>query len=136
VRRLAPILALIVLAAPGCGGTTLSSKDLQKQFEAIQSLAAEGALVADGAADGRTTDIFVRVHALYLSEAAAKVGDDLSAKQASSSLAPDKSDAVELAGRVEDDLTQLHESPGDKEQASRLRDDLERLAAQAERQAG
>jgi hypothetical protein len=125
-----------VLVASGCGGGSLSQKDLQKQFEAIQSLAAEGALVADGAADGRTTDIFVRVHTQYLSEAAAKVGDQVSSKHASSPLVLDQAKAVKLAALVEQDLTQLHESPGDQEQASRLRDDLERLAAQAERQAG
>ena len=37
-------LALIVLAAAGCGGGTLSRKALQKQAESIQSLAAEGTL--------------------------------------------------------------------------------------------
>ena len=50
MSRLATIgVALAVLAFSGCGGGgTLSQEELQKEFEAIQSLAAEGALVADG----------------------------------------------------------------------------------------
>ena len=68
------LISVVLLAAAGCGGGgSVSQKDVQKQFAAIQSLAAEGALVADGAADGRTTDVFVRVHTGYLDKAARKV---------------------------------------------------------------
>ena len=68
------LISVVFLAAAGCGGGgSVSQKDVQKQFAAIQSLAAEGALVADGAAEGRTTDVFVRVHTGYLDKAARKV---------------------------------------------------------------
>lgn len=65
--RLATVgVALALLALSGCGGGgTLSKEELQKQYEAIQSLAAEGALVADGVADDRATETFVAVHSLY-----------------------------------------------------------------------
>ena len=96
--RLATVgVTLALLALAGCGGGgTLSKEELQKQYEAIQSLAAEGALVADGAADGRTTETFVAVHSLYLSEAAGKIETDLRS-------AKGPQPAVSLARQVADD---------------------------------
>jgi hypothetical protein len=62
-------LALVLLPVAACGGGgTLSTKAFQKQAESLQSLAAEGALVADGTAEGRTTETFVSVHTEYLRE--------------------------------------------------------------------
>ena len=106
--RLATVgVTLALLALAGCGGGgTLSKEELQKQYEAIQSLAAEGALVADGAADGRTTETFVAVHSLYLSEAAGKIETDLRS-------AKGPQPAVSLARQVADDLDRLHEEPDD-----------------------
>jgi hypothetical protein len=126
-----PVLgvALAVLALAGCGGGgTLSNKELQKQYEAIQSLAAEGALVADGAADDRTTETFVAVHSQYLSEAARKVETDLRS-------ANGPQQAVSLAGRVADDLDRLHEEPDDPALARRLGEQLRAYAADAEERA-
>jgi hypothetical protein len=130
VVRLATVgVALALLALSGCGGGgTLSKEELQKQYEAIQSLAAEGALVADGVADDRTTETFVAVHSQYLSEAAGKVETDLR-----SANGPEQ--AVSLAGRVADDLNRLHEEPDDPALAHRLSEQLKAAAADAEEQA-
>ena len=128
--RLATLgVALVLLALSGCGGGgTLSKEELQKQYEAIQSLAAEGALVADGAADGRTTETFVSVHSLYLSEAAQKVATDLRS-------ANGPQPAVSLAHEVEKDLDRLHEEPDDPVLARRLSEQLQASAADAEERA-
>jgi hypothetical protein len=130
VVRLATVgVALALLVLSGCGGGgTLSKEELQKQYEAIQSLAAEGALVADGAADGRATETFVAVHSLYLSEAARKVETDLR-----SSKGPQP--AVSLARQVAEDLDRLHEEPDDPELARRLSEQLQASAADAEERA-
>ena len=126
--RLATVgVALALLSGCG-GGGTLSQKDLQKQYEAIQSLAAEGALVADGAADGRTTETFVSVQSLYLSEAAGKIETDLRS-------ANGPQPAVSLARRVAEDLDRLHEEPDDAELARRLSEELQASAADAEERA-
>jgi hypothetical protein len=130
VVRLATVgVTLALLALAGCGGGgTLSKEELQKQYEAIQSLAAEGALVADGAADGRTTETFVAVHSLYLSEAAGKIETDLRS-------AKGPQPAVSLARQVADDLDRLHEEPDDPALARRLSEQLRASAAAAEERA-
>jgi len=130
VVRLATVgVALGLLALSSCGGGgTLSKEALQKQYEAIQSLAAEGALVADGAADGRTTETFVSVQSLYLSEAAGKIETDLRS-------ANGPQPAVSLARRVAEDLDRLHEEPDDAELARRLSEELQASAADAEERA-
>jgi hypothetical protein len=130
VVRLATVgVTLALLALAGCGdGGTLSKEELQKQYEAIQSLAAEGALVADGAADGRTTETFVAVHSLYQSEAAGKIETDLRS-------AKGPQPAVSLARQVAEDLDRLHEEPDDPALARRLSEQLQASAADAEERA-
>jgi hypothetical protein len=126
-------LAIAVLATAGCGGGgTLSKKDLQKQAEAVQSLAAEGAVVAQGVQEARTTDTFVRVHTQYLAKATTKVQSELSSKHASGSIDDKRARAAELASTVAKALEQLHRDPGDKALATRLRLELEKHAIAAE----
>jgi hypothetical protein len=131
-RRTLPAL-IVLLAVSGCGGgSSVSRSELQKQFAAIQSLAAEGALVADGAADGRSTDVFVRVHTGYLDEAAQKIATKLS----SGADDRDRARGARLAAEVSSRLAALGSEPGDRAQARRIAAQLRRDAAIAERQAG
>ena len=124
-------LALIVLAAAGCGGGTLSRKALQKQAESIQSLAAEGTLVAKGAAGDRTTDNFVSVHTDYLGEAARKIEKDLGSSHATGSLDAKRKEAERLAGMVADDLDRLHRAPANRGLAAALRSSFAKEAEAA-----
>ena len=130
MSRLAALgVALAVLALAGCGGGgTLSNEELQKQYEAIQSLAAEGALVAAGAAEDRATETFVAVHSQYLSEAAGEVEAKLESTKG-------PRPAVRLARQVAEDLDRLHREPDDQELARRLSEQLEGYAADAEERA-
>jgi hypothetical protein len=131
------LISAVLLAVAGCGGGgSVSQKDVQKQFEAIQSLAAEGALVADGAADGRTTDVFVRVHTGYLDRAAEKVATNLSSAHASGAVDRDRARAARLATEVADRLAALGDEPGDRAAARRIAARLRLDAALAERLAG
>ena len=125
-------LACACLALVGCGGSTLSTKELQKQAEAVQSFAAEGALVAKGVEQARTTDTFVRVHTDYLAKAARKVETELSSKQASGSLDQKRKDAARLALLVSLNLDRLHRHPGDRALAGELSSELEDNADAAE----
>jgi hypothetical protein len=56
--------AAAALAAAGCGVPS----EPKKQAEEVESVAAEGALLAHDAAEGRTTGTFARVHAQALRE--------------------------------------------------------------------
>jgi hypothetical protein len=131
------LISIVLVVSAGCGGGgSVSQKDVQRQFQAIQSLAAEGALVAGGAADGRTTDVFVRVHTGYLDKAARKVETKLSSAHATGAAERDRVRAARLASSVSDELATLGDDPGDREAARRIQRRLERDAALAERQAG
>jgi hypothetical protein len=131
------LISVVLVVAAGCGGGgSVSQKDVEKQFEAIQSLAAEGALVADGAADGRTTDVFVRVHTGYLDRAAEKVATKLSSVRASGAVDRDRARAARLATEVADRLAALGDEPGDRAAARRIAARLRLDAALAERLAG
>jgi len=137
VLRLGLLLVFLVLLLAGCGGGgSVSQKDVQKQFEAIQSLAAEGALVADGAADGRSTDVFVRVHSGYLNCAADKVATNLSSARASGAADRERERAASLATHVADRLGTLSDEPGDTAGARRIAAELRADAALAKRLAG
>ena len=125
-------LALVVAATSCGGGGTLSKKELQKQAEAVQSFAAEGALVAQGAQQGRTTETFVRVHTEYLAKAARKVERELGSKHASEGIEQKREQATKLASLVSQDLDRLHRDPGDRVLAARLRLALAKNAAAAE----
>jgi hypothetical protein len=133
-RRATICLAIAVVGTAGCGGGgTLSKKDLKLQAEAVQSLAAEGALVAKGVEQGRTTDTFVRVHTDYMAKAVRKVETELSSKRASGSLDQKREEALKLASLVSLNLDRLHRHPGDKALAAQLSSELEDKADAAEK---
>ena len=76
VRSLAALLVFAVsVGLAGCGGgsQTLDAEALKKQAEAIESLAAEGALLAADVSEGDTTSPFARVHAEALGKNAETV---------------------------------------------------------------
>ena len=133
LRRGTIWLAIVVVSMAGCGGGgTLSKKDLQLQAEAVQSFAAEGALVAQDVQQGRTTDTFVRVHTEYLAKAARKVETELGSAHASGSLDQEREGASRLALLVSLNLDRLHRHPGDQALAAQLRREFEDNAAAAE----
>jgi hypothetical protein len=98
----------------GCGG----SSSPEKQAAEVQSLAAEGALVAHDAAEGETTRAFTRVHAEELAKAAKSVAAKTSSR-----------DLATLARRVEAALMALADA--DRAEASSLETRLERQARAA-----
>ena len=125
-------MAIAVLATAGCGGsTTLSKKDLQTQAGAVESFAAEGALVAQAVQEDRTTTTFVRVHTEYMAKALAKVDSALGSAHASGSLEDKRVRAAKLAYFVSQDLDELNRAPGDRAIAARIRSELEKHAIAA-----
>jgi hypothetical protein len=116
MRRL--LVSVLALALAGCGGSSSPTK----QAEEIQSLAAEGAILAHEASEGDTTGPFARVHARELAEAAQKA--------ARRALTPRLRG---LATRVADQLERLENDPHDRAGAVSVERGLEDVADAAER---
>jgi hypothetical protein len=106
--RTALALALALLVA-GCGGgsSTLSKHALAQRAGAVQSLAAEGALLADDAAAGRSTSIFVREHSSELAIAASTARTTLEGGRTAPALEPELQRLRRIAGRVATGLDRL-----------------------------
>ena len=125
-RALAAVVGIGLLAA-GCGsGGTLSEKALTQESSTVQSLAAEGALLARDSAAGKTTHIFTRVHSEYLQKAAAKSAKTLQSATTTPALRPKLRRTARAATRVSSELEQLGHASSAEQQ---------RLARQLERNA-
>jgi hypothetical protein len=118
-------VAVLVLAACG-GGGSMSHKALQQEAQTVQSLAAEGGILAGDAARGRSTTVFTREHAGFLLAAATSSARKLRRAGNAGALAP-------LAARVRDDLDRLSHSGPDRAEQRRLAVDLARAAHEASR---
>ena len=125
-------IALVLLLAAGCGGNSLSKHDLHKEIGSVQSFAAEGSTLAQGAAESRSTTIFVRVHSEYMEKGAKKLQTKLEQAQVSSDLESKRASAAKLAANVDAALARLHASPGDRDLAHRLQLELSKAADDAE----
>src|SRR4051812_49527403 len=77
VRRTAPLLLVTMLLA-ACNGGTVDLHSLKNDSDAINSLACEGALLANQVVHGASTSPFTRVHAGELSTRASNFADALS----------------------------------------------------------
>jgi hypothetical protein len=117
--RAAVLAALLLLAACGV------PQELPKQAEEVQSIAAEGALLAHGAADGSATDPYVREHARAL-------------RRVVEELLPAIEDArlVRTAASVSASLALLAAAPDEEPAAAVLERELEAAAAEAAEIAG
>jgi hypothetical protein len=123
---------ITALIGAGCGsGGRLGAKALLQQSKALQSAAAEGALLAQDAVSGRTTRIYTREHSSDLYKAAAEVGASLKAGSAAPALEPELRRLTTLAGRVGGDLKRLGSASKEEERA--LVQDLEAAAEESQR---
>ena len=92
----------------GCGsGGKLSANALSKQAESLQSVAAEGGLLAQDAVSGKTTRILTREHSSYLFKAASQGESSLQSAKTEPALEPKLRELTVLARRVSADLDRL-----------------------------
>jgi hypothetical protein len=119
VARIAvPLAALLLLAA--CGGQgTLGKKALSQEATGIESLAAEGGLLAGDAARGRSTSTFTRVHSRFLRDAARTSAGTLERGGTSNARR-----LAHLADRVANDLERLSRSGSDRDLQRLVQHDL------------
>ena len=117
VRWLRPVIEarpiIVVALLAGCGSSTPA-----KQAEDLESLAAEGALLAHDVAEGETTGPFTRVHSRELAHAAKSLE--------SSAKTPE---IEQLAGEIYGELNELGDA--DRHKAAQIEDELHGLADDA-----
>ena len=108
-----------------CNGGTVDRQALKQDSEAIDSLACEGALLANDVAKGATTHNFVEVHAGELAQRASNFADALSERPPLPAIERDVRAEARKAGVIAGLLDQLKEDP-DRPVAESLRDRLEK----------
>ena len=124
-------LAAVVLLATGCGsGGTLSAKALSQESKSLQSLAAEGSLLARVANAGKSTRIFTRVHSEDLEKAASQVAASLQTAKTEPALEPKLRRLASRARKVSGDLKRLGHASRDEQR--RLARELEVIAKELE----
>ena len=124
------IAGALLLAASGCGSSTLSPKALSQESKSLKSLAAEGALLARDAEAGKSTRIFRRVHSEYLYKTASKSSTSLSTAKAAPGAAQELQKLTKLAGELSADLKHLGDASN--EELPGLARDLENVAGNLE----
>ncbi|MDP9342926.1 MAG: hypothetical protein M3Q23_12710 [Actinomycetota bacterium] len=118
LKRVLGLGVIVALLGGGCGsGGPLGAKALSQQSKSLQSEAAEGVLLAQDAASGRTTRIYTREHSSDLYGAASQAKLALEADKAEPALEPRLRQLAVLAGQVSADLERLGSASRDEDRA-------------------
>ena len=123
--RRAALLAALVASLAACNGGTVDRHALKQDSDAIDSLACEGALLANDAGKGATTHNFVEVHAGELAQTASNFADALSERPTLPAIERDVRAEARKAGVIAGLLDRLKQDP-DRPGAESLRDRLEK----------
>jgi hypothetical protein len=111
-RHLALLLVAIVL--PACNGGTVDLHALQNDSDSIDSLACEGALLANEVAHESSTGPFTRVHAGELSTRASNFEDALSERPTTPGIERAVRKEAQKAGRIADLLHELEDASSER----------------------
>jgi hypothetical protein len=111
------VVACAILLCTGCGSGTLGAKGLAEHSKAVQSLAAEGALLAEDSVAGKSTGVYRREHAGDLSKAAAKAAAALRHARAAAALESKRRELSVIASRVHAELERLGGASKDGQRA-------------------
>lgn len=123
--RRAALFPVLMVALAGCNGGTVDSHALKQDSDAIDSLACEGALLANEIANDASTAPFSRVHGGELAKRASNFADALSRRTTSPGIEAKVRAEARKARRIADLLDQIRANPSDSEVAARLRAQLE-----------
>jgi hypothetical protein len=129
--RLLAVLVLIALAIPLTACGRASSTGVRAGIEQLASISAEGALMADDVARGRTKTTFVRVHGAELSAQAEHEAEKLNDDPVARRLDQPIHEAIELSADISGAIDDLRVSPQDREQARESKRKLRHWADEA-----
>ncbi len=98
---------VLALLGAGCGGGKVGAGALSQQTKSLRSEAAEGALLAQDAASGKSTRIYTREHSSDLYGAVSRAEASLKSAKTAPALEPTLHRLVLLAAKVRGDLSRL-----------------------------
>ena len=99
---------VVALFGAGCGGgAKLGVNALSQESKSLQSLAAEGALLAQDVAAGKTTRVYARAHSSDLSTAASEAEALLNTAKTAPAFEPKLHRLAVLAAQIRGDLERL-----------------------------
>ena len=119
------LVALLFLS--GCNGGTVDRHALTNDRKTLESIACEGALVADGVARDRTTVFYAREQAEELRIQASSFADALSRRKTVPSIERQVREAAREAARLADVLQRLHDHPADRAVGTDVERTLEQM---------
>jgi hypothetical protein len=125
------LTAALAAAVAGCGPT--DNAELKRRIQAVNAIAVEGRLLADGVIGDRTKATFARVHGRTLAEAAEHEAEKMADADVLERLEPERARAVGIAQRVSGAISVLQVFPGGEDNARGARNDLVDLAREAQR---
>ena len=130
--RATTLTLLVAAVLAGCGGP-IRSEELGRSVQALESSAAEGALLAQDVARDRTKSTFARAHSRDVSETVDHEAEKLEDASANGGLVVAKARAVSLAGAISQALGDLQTAPDSEDAGRRAGATLTRLAGRAGR---
>ncbi len=130
-NRSLALLALIALATSLTACGRASSAGVRAGIKQLASISAEGALMADDVARGRTKTTFVRVHGAELSAQAEHEAEKLNDDPVAARLKQPIHTAIELSADISGAIDDLRVSPQDREQARESKQKLRQWADEA-----
>ncbi len=112
------LVGVLALLGAGCGsGGNLGTKALAQESKSLRSQAAEGALLAQDAASGKTTRVYTREHSSDLYKAASKAEASLKAAKTEPALQPKLRRLTALATQISASLRRLGDASKDEQRA-------------------
>jgi hypothetical protein len=123
--RRAALLSLLIALLAACNGGTVDLHALQQDSDAIDSLACEGALLANEVANDASTSAFTRVHAGELATHASNFEDALSSRPTTPGIEKAVRKEAKKAGAIAGLLDELRAHPTDSSAANTLKGQLE-----------
>jgi hypothetical protein len=97
-----------LVSSGGCGASgTLGAKALSQHASSLRSVAAEGALLAEDAGDGKTTRIFTREHSSELDRVAGHISSTLASARPARAVEPNARRLTAVAVQISAALKRL-----------------------------
>ena len=121
------LFAVSAFVLAGCNGGTVDRHALKQDSDAIDSLACEGALLANDVSKGASTLYFARVHSDELAVRASHFEDALATRPTLAAIEKKVRAQARKAGKVSDLLDELHRHPKDRRVGQRVQKRLEQV---------